>query len=186
MEQRSPSREVHAAIALIRPRAEHLEDCEFEVRYSHNIIQYTLRLNRFATALKRKEPKKLVGRLAAALRRAELAILDLADLNAPIPTPIRVGMLREWREKLERIATSPSGSTTRELAERKRLAVSEAHRLLERYDAHISVERNSNFCRLAALLYGNTRVNLQNQCRVHRRNRNHILDALSNLPIDEP
>jgi hypothetical protein len=174
---------VRQAIALIKPKEEARDECQYEITLSDAAIDMALLDDRFATAPKRKQAKKAVRRLASALRRVEIALLGVVNFDLRIPMPIDDDLIRNWREDVELIAKTPSGKLTRESAERKRLAVAEAHRLLEKYGAAITPTRGSNFCRLAALLYGDPRANLRNQCRAHRRSPRHpILEAFQNCP----
>lgn len=148
---------VQQAVKLIGPSA-----CQEDVEYDMDavaVMNTTALSNRKAAT---KRAKRAAGRLAAALRRVEDAAKS-QDLDTSISLFPRE-TISKWKRHCEKLAkTLPRKPAPN--ADAKRLAAAYALNLLRKYDKHVATTKGSNFCRLAALLYGDPKADLQHQCR---------------------
>ena len=118
---------------------------------------------------KTKQGKQAAGKVARALRVMRIALkddkLDVA-LKAYLTMNISLKTLQALERLCERLSRASSGKLPRKVAGKKRLAVTEALTLMEKYctsEAN-NATKGSNFCKLAAVLYGEPDADLHNQC----------------------
>ena len=182
---------VRRAVTVIAPAPARRAECEAKVRAAFAMVSN----NPFARMFhgNTKRAKLQAGRLSAVIRRlrATLGHPDLdkhlrsffPDMDVPgilakdfaRTVPLRSPddwlqwhetgrWLDEWLERAE-AAQSKKGKTIRLNATKKKQASLHAVHLLKVFKKEISTARGSRLCRLAALLYGQPRANLQKQCR---------------------
>jgi hypothetical protein len=154
------------AVELIKPIEQERYECCCDVEDAFREIGYALYLERFYATTRTKSQKKAAKQLASALRRIEIALPKLFnDPDFPVrgfPKP----ELRKWKPILERIGYFPSGKRRQMNAMRKRLAVAEAYQLLLKYGStRVTATKRGKFCTLAALLFGDRKTDLINQCK---------------------
>jgi hypothetical protein len=123
----------------------------------------------------RKDGKIAAGRVAKALRRLEV-VLKNKDLEAFVRDrfPLSESELRQWREHCEAITRIKLPKPARRDGVEKQLAAAEAAFLLESHGLPLSVTRRGRFCRLAAVLFGDTRADLHHQCLDAKQARNRV------------
>jgi hypothetical protein len=155
------------AVELIAPEEHERYECSSDVEYAFSSIGYALYRERFRALFRTKPQKEKTKQLMRALRRVDDLIRDFNKTDFPLKG-FPLDELRKWRSIFENIAKTPSGNITRMNAERKRLAIAEAYKLLERYGKPIMGGRGSKFCKLSALLYGYPGADLSNQCGRYR------------------
>jgi hypothetical protein len=158
------------AVELIKPIEQELYECRCGVEDAFKEIGYALYLERFWATTSTKSQKKAAEQFASALRRIEIALPELFnDPDFPVRGFPKAELLK-WRPILEEIGDSRSRKRPQMNALKKRLAVAEAHQLLQKYGSRrVTATKNGEFCRLAALLYGDPKADLINQCKAYIR-----------------
>jgi hypothetical protein len=156
------------AVELINPIEQERYECRCGVEDAFKEIGYALYLERFCATTSTKSQKKAAKQLASALRRIEIALPQLFnDPDFPVrgfPKP----ELLKWKPILTKIGYSRSQKRPQMNALKKRLAVAEAHRLLQKYSStRITATKGGKFWSLAALLYGDPEADLLNQCKAY-------------------
>jgi hypothetical protein len=162
---------VRRAVELIEPvEQERDEWCRLDVERAFSDNRFALYLEDFYAFAKTKSQKKAARQLVSALRRVEIALPKLFNDHRFPPQGFPSHELKKWRSNFTKIAKTPSGKLTRIGAKRKRLAVAEAYKLLQKHSlTRITATKGSKFCQLAALLYGDRKADLTNQCKAHIR-----------------
>lgn len=155
---------VSRALSLIKPKAELRDDCGEVVTTALIEIEFIVEQDRATSRPRTKEAKKAAGRLASALERIEVVLKD-RSLDFYIKMFFPKAELLKWKLKCQELAKTTSGKLVRTNAYKKRLAVGDAYRLMTSYGGRAVATKDSNFCRLAALLYGDPKADLHNQCR---------------------
>jgi hypothetical protein len=159
-----------AAVELIKPIKQERYECHCSVEDMFKEIGFALYLERFDATASTKSQKKAAKQLSSALRRIEIALPEL--FNDP-DFPVRgfpKSELLKWRPILMKIGDSRSRKRPQMNALKKRLAVAGAHQLLQKYGSRrVTATKNGEFCILAALLYGDPKADLINQCKAYIR-----------------
>jgi hypothetical protein len=116
-----------------------------------------------------KADKGKARQIARALRRVDDLVRDFNKRDFPL-NRFPFDELTKWKKVFTKMAGTPSRKTTRQNALKKRLAVAEAYQLLKKYGSErVTATKSGKFCRLAALLYGDPKADLINQCRAYKR-----------------
>jgi hypothetical protein len=159
------------AIELIKPKERERDACRYDVETTLASIDYFNSKRLVDSNFKTKRAKKAAERLASALRRVDTALKDKnLDFFLMRHFPFSRDQVLDWISRCEFAWKFPSGKKGIQLkAEKKQIAVSEAHSLMKQYGAHIKTAKGSDFCRLAALLFGELEADLHNQCRAALR-----------------
>ena len=159
---------IDAALKILKPGARY-DECRELIEY--RILDREFELGqKSAISYSRTKPAKLAaGRLGDALRRVDHLLKD-KNLDVEIELCFPKGAIVEWLARCQELAAAPSLKKAIHLqAEKKRRAVQEARGLMQRFgssDVAISAKPGGDFCRLAAVLYGEPNADLRNQCRV--------------------
>jgi hypothetical protein len=162
------------AVRLIKPVAQQRDACRKEVEKVTLALAGTGALLGTKDQGKTKQGKKAAGRVARALRVARIALkddrLDVA-LKAYLTRKISPKTLQALEHLCEKLAQARSGKLPRKVAEMKRLAVTAALALMERYckGEAANTAKGSPLCMLAALLFGEPDTDLQSQCKAALR-----------------
>lgn len=159
---------VRRAFALIKPKAEWRDACRDDVETALIEIKFIIGQLRATSYPRTKLAKLAARRLARTLRRVETVLKD-KNLDFYIQRFFPRDELLKWKLRCEELAKTPSGNLIRTKAEAKRLAVMEAQSLMWKYGARVAATKGSRFCLLAALLYGDSKADLHNQCRAALR-----------------
>jgi hypothetical protein len=169
------------AIEIIGPGARKAK-VELEVVSCSNFVERLKNLKKSGTNVRRlntgvvrqktgghlgvmtKQQKKAAGNLAKALYHLEMA-LNNPDLvsNLVLDFPMDKDDFETWWKRAKAAATTKLPYTGR-LNLAKQHAVEAAASLLKAHGLPISGTRKGQFCRLAAVLYGNSRINLYHYC----------------------
>src|SRR5262249_36510496 len=72
--------------------------------------------------------------------------------------------ISDWIRQCDKLAKTPSGQPKKS-SDPKLRAAKEALYLMHKYGAHVATTKGSNFCRLAAILYGDEKADMQHWCR---------------------
>ena len=161
------AKRVQQAFALIKPKAVRRDACRYDVEEALIEID-RIGLDSAVSRPRTKAAKKAAGRLAGALERVEVVLKD-RGLDTYIRICFPKAELSRWKLKCQELAKTTSGKLVRTNARKKRLAVGEASWLMDRYGGRAVATKGSDFCRLAALLYGDAKADLTNQCRAYLR-----------------
>jgi hypothetical protein len=163
---------VRRALGLIKPTQARRDECHEAVEIALINLDYTISQQRSAEHSRTKAGKKATEQLVAALRRLDF-VLKNRDLDLYTRLYFANTHSAEWQKWLEyHKAKTPSGKLTRMVAETKRHAVREAHALMQEYGATGAAKdtkKGSDFCRLAALIFGRPATDLRNQCKAFCR-----------------
>jgi hypothetical protein len=160
---------INEALKIIRPGARSAE-CREDIDTWLIESDYEFGQKRATSYWRTKPAKRSARRLAEVLRRVEHVLND-ERLDAEILLSFPRDDIKAWRRRCEELAAAPSQKAPKRLeAEKKRRAVIAALNLISRYDGSpVSAKAGSKFCRLAAVMYGETSVDLHNQCRAALR-----------------
>jgi hypothetical protein len=165
---------VRRALSLIEPERQWHDACIEDIEMAIVELQLDVSQLRNDTIHNNsKLAKRAARRLADALRRVEVVLKD-KNLDASVHLSFPRNKLRGWIERCDEKARTPSRKSKRTTAEAKRLAVMRACLLLFKHGTSGAADdaaRGSRFCRLAALLYGDPKVDLHNQCAAYLRDR---------------
>jgi len=114
-----------------------------------------------------KRAKRAAARLQKALDRLQdvLADPDLHESLRPGGSGIKPKRLTAWRGKAAAFRDQAKGGRPNVDMLLKVSAAESAYRLHQRFKKKIVMTKDSTFCRVAALLYGKPKANLQNACR---------------------
>jgi hypothetical protein len=158
------------AVELIAPEARERYECWCGVEDAFKEIGYALYLERFCATTSTKSQRKVARQLAIVLKRIGNALPELFnDPDFPVRGFPKAELLK-WRPILEEIGDSRPRKRPQMNALKKRLAVAEAHQLLRKYSStRVTATKGGKFCRLAALLYGDPKADLINQCKAYIR-----------------
>jgi hypothetical protein len=162
---------VRRAFALIKPKAEWRDACRYDVETALIEIKFIIGQLRANSYPRTKLAKLAARRLVRALRHVETVLKD-KNLDFSIKKFFPRTELLKWAVRCKGLVETPSGKLKRTNAEAKRLAVREANSLMRDYGepgAARDTTKGSTFCRLAALLYGDPKADLHNQCRAALR-----------------
>jgi hypothetical protein len=171
--RREDAERVRRALGFVKPAPLRREECREAVDIALINLDYGISQRHAAEHRHTKAAKTAVDRLAAALRRVDVA-LKSKDLEEYTRLQF-ASIAADWQYWLERHKSKvPSGTLTRMDAERKRRAISAAHVLMKKYGADGAAEdtrKSSDFCKLAALIFGKPTADLSNQCKAFCRKR---------------
>jgi hypothetical protein len=142
-----------------------------------------------ASQRKGKPGKRAAERLHKALEDLQRALqdpnlpLDLFQIGSAVPgTAFPHGIslydLARWIEHVNEARTKADKKRYPYKALKKMTAAEEAHHLLQQFNKKVSAKKGSAFCRLAALLYGQPRANLQWRCREILSSKSKVLNQV--------
>lgn len=165
----SPSRaEIeHRAVALIGPDERRRAECMNGVKLALSMLDRQYRPLRRHHRRKSKPAQRAADRLHKALKDLQRAHRDwnLSDeLYAIVPDGLPRRLIEQFNAA--NAVQKKAGKKRVNIKTRmKEAAATEAHHLLRQFNRKISITKDSTFCKLAALLYGDPQANLQYNCR---------------------
>jgi hypothetical protein len=143
--------------------------CRMDVEDALRDINFALFIENFYAFGRTKADKSRARQIAKALRRVNDLVRSFNKPNFPLMS-FPFDELRKWKKVFAKMEETPSKEITRLNALKKRLAVAEAYELLQKYGSErVTAAKGGKFCRLAALLYGDPKADLINQCKAYIR-----------------
>jgi hypothetical protein len=143
--------------------------CRMDVEQTLTDLGHALWVADFYSFGVTKADKGKARQIARALRRVDDLVRDFEKRDFPL-NRFPFDELTKWKKVFTKMAGTPSPKTTRQNALKKRLAVAEAYQLLKKYGSErVTATKSGKFRRLAALLYGDPKADLINQCRAYIR-----------------
>jgi hypothetical protein len=143
--------------------------CRMDVEDALTDIGFALFIENFYVFGRTKADKGRARQIVKALRRVDDAVRDFDKPKFPF-VGFPFDELRRWKRIFAKMEETPSEEITRLNALKKRLAVAEAYKLLEKYGSkRVTATKGGKFCGLAALLYGDPKADLINQCKAYIR-----------------
>jgi hypothetical protein len=119
-----------------------------------------------------KQNRQTLVRFKAALRKLRGEFMKLPDaLRHPLMSSQFDGHCAVWVEICDKLLARRPDKPRRNAAS-KRLAATQALRLLTKYDKPVETKRNGAWCKLAAVLYGEKNADLRRYCRALRDSAN--------------
>jgi hypothetical protein len=162
-----PDSVVFQVVALIAPDEQRRSDC---VNRAHLAIKINTARREDLPYMLHHRTKRAKGaalRLQKALDRLQerLADPDLHKSLRPGGRWPKLKRLRAWRERAAAVRDQAKGKPLNVDMMLRMSAAESAYILLKRFNKKTAMTKGSTFCRLAALLYGKPKANLQNACR---------------------
>jgi hypothetical protein len=152
--------------------------CCWDVASALCDIGFALYIEDFYAYGNTKADKTKARQIVKALRRVEVLVRGFQKPNFPL-RGFPFAELAKWKQVFAKTAVPSSKKNTRLNALKKRLAVAEAYQLLKDYGParrrrgrdlpSITATKGGKFCSLAALLYGEPKTDLTNQCKAYIR-----------------
>jgi hypothetical protein len=151
------------ALDLIKPDGEQRRACCAVVADAIAELEVDAANRHWVRHPKTKRAKWAAGRLLDALRRVEV-VAKSEDQGLVVQLAFSHEMIKSWIERCDEMESEPTRLVARDDSKKTR-AAERAFALLRRHGRKVVTTRDSVFCRLAAVLFGESDADLEHICR---------------------